>query len=179
LPLKLKSNDSSNYYKLYPIIKVTDSAITENIIRFGELYYQFFRMEGKPLPGFDFVDLKGNIYNSKTCRGKLLVLNFWFIGCIPCQREMPALNKLVALYKSRNDMLFVSMTSNNENELKVFLEKTPFAYAVIPDKSLYITDTLNVHMFPTQMIIDKKGFISKIPEDEKQLEIEIRKELLK
>jgi len=29
------------------------------------------------------------------------------------------------------------------------------------------------------MIIDKKGFISKIPEDEKQLEIEIRKELLK
>jgi thiol-disulfide isomerase/thioredoxin len=179
LPLKLKSNDSSNYYKLYPIIDVTDSAITENIIRFGELYYQFFKMEGKPLPGFHFADLNGNVYNRKTCQGKVLVLNFWFIGCTACQREMPALNKLVASYKSRNDVLFVSIAPNNANELNAFLEKNPFAYAIIPVKSLYVTDTLNIHMFPTHMIIDKKGLISKIPEDEKQLEIELQKELLK
>jgi hypothetical protein len=76
-------------------------------------------------------------------------------------------------------VLFVSIAPNNANELNAFLEKNPFAYAIIPVKSLYVTDTLNIHMFPTHMIIDKKGLISKIPEDEKQLEIELQKELLK
>jgi len=179
LPLKLKSNDSLNYYKLYQINKVSDSAITENIIRFGELYYQFFQMEGKPLPGFHFVDLNGNVYDSNTCKGKILVLNFWFIGCTACEREMPFLNKLVASYKNRNDVLFVGIAPDNENELKAFLEKKPFAYAIILDKSLYVTDTLNIQMFPTQMIVDKKGLIAKVPEDYKQVEIELKKELSK
>lgn len=179
LPLKLKSNDSLNYYKLYPINNVTDSSITENIIRFGQLYYDFFQMEGKPLPGFHFVDLNGKIYNSKTCKGKVLVLNFWFIGCTACEREMPFLNKLVASYKNRDDVLFVSIAPNNEKQLKTFLEKKPFAYAIIPDKSLYVNDTLNIQMFPTQMIVDKNGLIAKVPEDYKQVEIELKKELLK
>lgn len=179
LPLKLKSNDSLNYYKLYKINKVSDSAITENIIRFGQLYYDFFQMEGKPLPGFHFVDLNGNVYNSETCKGKLLVLNFWFIGCTACQREMPFLNKLVASYKNRNDVLFVSIVPDKEKQLKLFLNKTPFAYAIIPDKSLYVRDTLNIQMFPTQMIVDKNGLITKVPEDYKQVEIELKKELSK
>ena len=28
-------------------------------------------------------------------QGKVVVINFWFIGCAPCISEMPALNKLV------------------------------------------------------------------------------------
>lgn len=179
LPLKLKSNDSLSYYKLYRINNVSDSEITSNIIRFGKLYYQFYQMEGKPLPGFHFVDLNGNVYDNETCKGKLVALNFWFIGCTACQREMPALNKLVFSYKDRKDVLFVSIAPDNKNQLQAFLEKNPFGYAVIPDKNLYVADTLNINMFPTQMIIDRKGLIAKVPEDYKQLEIELKKELLK
>ena len=99
-------------------------------------------MEGRPLPGFNFVDLNGNVYNKDNCKGKIVVLNFWFIGCTACQEEMPDLNKIVASYKNRDDVLFISIAPNSTNDLKKFLEKTPFNYAAIPDKSYYVADTL-------------------------------------
>lgn len=178
LPVKYKVNDSLNSYKLYKIEKA-DSSITSEIIRFGKLSHQFFQMEGKPLPGFNFVDLNGNIYNNETCKGKIIVLNFWFIGCAACKEEMPALNKIVASYKNRNDVLFVSLTPNDPDSLKKFLEKDPFAYAVIPRKGKYVIDTLDIRMFPTQMIVNRNGGIAKVPEDYQQMDVELRKELLK
>jgi peroxiredoxin len=177
LPVKYKANDSLNSYKLYRI-ENKDTSITSTIVMFGNLAYQFFRMEGKPLPGFNFMDLKGRVYNPQTCKGKVVVLNFWFIGCTSCVEEMPALNKIVASYKDR-DVLFVSITPNNPDSLKNFLEKHPFAYSVIPYKKKYVIDTLNIKMFPTQMIVDRNGLIAKVPEDFKQMEIELQKELLK
>lgn len=179
LPLKLKSNDSSSYYQLYKINDVVDSSITANMIIFGELYYQFFKMEGKPLPGFNFVDINGNVYNKENCNGKIVVLNFWFIGCTACQEEMPDLNKIVASYKNRNDVLFISIAPNSANDLKKFLENTPFNYAAIPDKSSYVADTLKIPMFPTHMLVNRKGQIAKVPEDYRELANELRKELLK
>lgn len=179
-PLKLKSNDSLSYYKLYKIGDAVDSSIKDDIVmRFGALSYQFFKMEGKPLPEFNFVDINGNIYNNETCKGKIVVLNFWFIGCTACQREMPELNKIVASYKKSNDVVFLSIAPNRTDKLKKFLEKTPFNYAAIANKSRYVTDTLKINMFPTQMIINRNGEIAKVPEDYKELEIELRKELLK
>lgn len=179
LPIKLKSNDSLSYYQLYKINEVVDSSITANIIRYGQLYYQFFQMEGRPLPGFNFVDINGNVYNKENCKGKIVVFNFWFIGCAACQEEMPDLNKIVASYKNRSDVLFISIAPNSTNDLKKFLEKTPFNYAAIPDKRYYVADTLIIQMFPTQMIVNRMGQIAKVPEDYRELEMELRKELLK
>jgi len=178
LPLKLKSTDSSSYYKLYKIKKPVDSSITANIIRFGEEYYQFFKMEGKPLPVFNFVDVNGKVYNKENCNGKIVVLNFWFIGCTACKEEMPDLNKLVASYKNRDDVVFVSIAPDKVDSLKKFLQKTPFNYAAVSDIN-HLTRTLNIYSFPTQMIVNRKGQIAKVPEDDKQLAIELRKELLK
>ncbi|MEO9021458.1 MAG: TlpA disulfide reductase family protein [Ginsengibacter sp.] len=179
LPLKLKSNDTSSYYRLYKIHEDVDSDITYNLKRFGELYYQFFQMEEKPLPRFNFVDINGNLYNRENCKGKIVVLNFWFIGCTACQREMPALNKIVDSYKDRKDIVFLSIAPDNKDKLKKFLEKTPFTYAAVADKGHYVIDTLNINMFPTQMIINRKGEVARVPEDDKELAIELKKELLK
>lgn len=178
-PLKLKSNDSSSYYKLYKISNTVDKSIREDIVmRFGELSYEFFKMEGKPLPGFNFVDINGHVYNKENCKGKIVVLNFWFIGCTACKLEMPDLNKLVASYKDRNDVVFVSIAPDKADSLKKFLQETPFNYAAVSDIN-HLTKALNIQMFPTQMIVNRKGQIAKIPEDDKQLVIELRKELLK
>jgi peroxiredoxin len=107
-----------------------------------------------------------------------VVLNFWFIGCTACKREMPDLNKIVASYKNRNDVVFVSIAPDKADALKKFLEKTPFSYAAVSDVN-HITEALNIQMFPTQMIINRKGQIAKVPEDDKELEIALKKELLK
>lgn len=145
----------------------------------GNISYKKNKMVSKPLPGFNFTDLNGKLYNEETCKGKIVVLNFWFIHCTSCVAEMPALNELVNLYKNRNDIVFVGLAADSPDKLKNFLEKTAFNYAIVADMQNYLTDTLHIHSYPTQVIINKKGMVVKVPEDYKELEIELGKEAVK
>ena len=45
---------------------------------------------GQMAPEFKAVDVKGKEYTSADFKGKVMVLDFWFTGCIPCPwiREM-------------------------------------------------------------------------------------------
>lgn len=176
LPLRLKSNDLSDYYKLYKLNDQVNENIATTIQTCVNIRIQNNKMIGKPLPGFNFTDLIGKLYNEETCKGKIVVLNFWFIQCTSCVAEMPALNKLVNLYKNRNDIVFTGLAADSPDKLKTFLEKTAFNYAIVPDMQNYLTDTLHINSYPTQVIINKKGMVVKVPEDYKELEIELRKE---
>ena len=179
LPLRLQSNDSLNYYKLCKIDERLNKDMSDAIKTCVNIRIQNNNMVNKPLPGFKFIDLNGRLYNGETCKGKIVVLNFWFIHCKSCVAEMPALNKLVNLYKNRNDIFFVGLAADSSDKLKTFLEKTVFNYAIVPDMQNYLTDTLKIHSYPTQVIINKKGMVVKVPEDYKELEIELSGETVK
>lgn len=179
LPLRLKSNDLSDYYKLYKLNDRVNENIITTIQTCVNIRIQNNKMVSKPLPGFYFTDLNGKLYSEQTCKGKIVVLNFWFIHCTSCVAEMPALNELVSLYKNRNDIVFVGLAADSPDKLKTFLEKTIFNYAIVPAMQNYLTDTLQIHSYPTQVIINKKGMVVKVPEDYKELEIELAKEAVK
>lgn len=179
LPLRLQSNDALNYYRLYKMSDQVNEDILRTIKTVGNISYQQNKMVSKALPGFNFTDLNGNFYNKEACKGKIVVLNFWFIHCKSCVEEMPALNKLVNLYKERKDVIFVSLAPDPSDKLKTFLEKTTFNYAVVPDMQNYLLDTLQIHSYPTQVIINKNGMVVKVPDDHKELEIELREEAAK
>lgn len=174
LPLRLESNDSSLYYGLYKLNNTVNEGISRTIARYGDFFYRYYQMEGKPLPGFNFVDLKGNIYNKETCKGKIVVLNYWFIGCHACVKEMPELNRIVDKYKDRKDILFVSLAMDSVQQLKKFLSKTIFDYAVVPNKRDYMKDTAHIFMWPTQMIINKKGLVANVMNDADELKFALK-----
>ena len=178
-PLLLKSTDSVNYYKLYNIKNLENDAIVNTIKMYGDRYYKNYEMEGKPLPGFNYVDLNNRTYNQENCKGKIVVINFWFIGCTSCVAEMPKLNELVTSYKNRDDVLFISLAFDPKNKLLDFLKKTIFNYAVISVNKFYVSDTLHIMSFPTHIILNKKNLVAKVPEDYHELEIELKKEALK
>lgn len=179
LPLRLKSKDSSLYYGIYKLNDSVNEGIPRTISLYGNLFYKYEQMEGKPLPGFNFVDLNGNIYNKKTCKGKIVVLNCWFIGCHACVKEMPELNQLVHHYKNQKDILFVSIAPDSLYQLKQFLSKTRFDYAVVPNMRQYLNDTINLTMYPTDIIINKKGLVANMMNDPHELEIALKKEASK
>lgn len=179
LPLRLQSNDSIDYYKLYKINDQANEDISKAIKTCGNIYYQKYKMVDKPLPGFSFIDLNGTLYNKETCKGKIVVLNCWFIHCGSCVAEMPVLNRLVNIYKDRHDIVFVSLAWDSPIKLKAFLQKTAFNYAVVSDKENYLSDTLNIPGYPAHVILNKNGLVVNVPEDYKELEIELRKEAVK
>jgi thiol-disulfide isomerase/thioredoxin len=113
------------------------------------------RDEPQPAPAFTVTALDGVEYTLDQLAGKVVVLNFWFIGCAPCRVEIPGLNQLVADYADR-DVVFIAFALDEADALKSFLTKEPFDYAIAPTAGDVAT-TYSVSSFPTHVLIDRKG----------------------
>lgn len=107
---------------------------------------------------FEVTDLQGNGYRLDELKGKVVVLNFWFIQCKPCVMEMPELNKLAEKYQEE-EVVFLAFARDGKEDLTKFLQKTTFTYKIIPD-SHEMSDRFGVFAYPTHVVIDKEGRIS-------------------
>jgi thiol-disulfide isomerase/thioredoxin len=90
-------------------------------------------------------------------KGKIIVINFWFIECKPCNMEMPELNKLVEKYKGK-DVEFLAIALNDPSQLKSFLKKTDFNYQVLSIDEKDVAP-LNITGYPTHLILNRDGQI--------------------
>ena len=176
---KLGTSDSTLKYKLYKLDDSADKGIISIAKQFANAHYQYFKMEGKAIPDFNFTDLDGKIYNPETTKGKIVVLKCWFIGCFMCVKEMPKLNKVVKKYQNRENIVFVSLAYDNESKLRQFLKKTKFDYAVCYVPEQYINERLEITAYPTHIIISKKGVISKVTDNAEEMIGALENELLK
>lgn len=171
LPLRLNSTDSNIYYQLYRLNSSVDNTIAQTIKQMAAFDYKNYLLEGKKLPSLNFVDLEGNKYDSETTKGKTIVIKCWFIHCTKCIEEMPKLNKLVEKYNRKKDILFLSLAFDSENELRSFLAKREFKYAVVANKKDYLKKDLNISLYPTHLIINKNGIIVKVINSFQELDI--------
>jgi peroxiredoxin len=113
-------------------------------------------------PAFNLTSLDGKIFELASLRGKVVVLNFWFTGCVPCVAEMPKLNELVEKFKD-DDVVFIAPTWDSKTVLQTFLKNHTFKYNIVPSAMRLIVNTYSngtgeVAM-PTSIIIDKEGNI--------------------
>lgn len=113
---------------------------------------------GSPAPQFSVVSLDGAALDLEALKGKVVVLNFWFIACPPCRIEIPILNDLVDTFHGE-DVVFIGFAPDSKDELKVFLETKEFKYQVIADATP-IAELYGVTGAPTHLIIDKTGRIA-------------------
>jgi thiol-disulfide isomerase/thioredoxin len=107
----------------------------------------------KPAILFAAKGLDGQMYDLAALKGKVVVLNFWFVGCPPCKEEIPALNRLVKDYTGK-DVAFVSLALDKEKELRDFTKTTRFDYAIIPEAQ-GISDKYGIEGFPTHYVLTK------------------------
>ena len=119
--------------------------------------FHILEADNKPFPKFNFKDINGKVYSNESLRGKVVVLNFWFTGCAPCIAELPDVNELRNKYKNEN-VVFLSLTFNNENQIKKFLTKRKFEYDHIPNEQSFI-DQIGLSEYPTHVVIDKAGIV--------------------
>lgn len=131
---------------------------------------------GKIIEQFTFKDLNGNTHSLASLKGKVVVLNFWFASCKPCIEEVDEFNVLVEKYKDSN-VVILSPTFENPDVCKKFIEKYQLSTLVCPDQKEY-TKTLELIYYPTNIILDKEGYIFKAysgstPEIDKVLSSEI------
>ena len=176
IPIRLKSDNSTYYYKLFKILPKTDTSIKATINQIGFDAYKNYKMEGTAFPKFSFKDLEGNLVTNESIKGKIIVIKCWYIHCTPCIKEFPQVNKLVSEYKDRNDIVFMSLAEDSAEQLKTFLARKPLSYSVIPDMKVYMNEALQLNSFPTHFILNKEGLISKVLPNFESLEVALAKE---
>jgi len=111
---------------------------------------------GKEVKSFTAIDMKGKKYKLKDLKGKIVVLNFWFIACPPCRNEILELNKLVHNYRDSTNIIFLAFALDNRDELREFLKTTPFNYAIFNDGES-IANHYAIDAYPTHVVIDQAG----------------------
>jgi peroxiredoxin len=108
-------------------------------------------------PQFDVKDLNENTFELGALKGKVVVLNFWFVECKPCVSEIPELNELVQDFQ-KQEVVFIALGLNKAEQMKKFLKKTPFKYHVVPD-AIEVATKFGVDGFPTSVVIDQNGVV--------------------
>jgi thiol-disulfide isomerase/thioredoxin len=178
-PLAIYSKDSLINYKLAKIPAKASGDISAYMKQDSKDALVHYNMEGKAIPAFSFTDVNGKLYSSANTKGKIVLFKCWFIGCGACVKEMPALNKMVQKYKDRNDILFLSLAINAKKPLQVFLEKTQFDYATVPNQEKYMEKQLKVPAYPHHFLINKQGLLVKSVGDATDIEMFLERELKK
>jgi peroxiredoxin len=118
-------------------------------------------------PNFAAPDMNGNRVELSALRGKVVVVNLWFIGCPNCMDEIKQLNQLVNDYKGKADVVFLGLAASKKEDLVKFLVKNPFNYTIVPNAQMIIltkfgtpdkNGEINVP-FPMHYVIDRDGKI--------------------
>jgi len=119
----------------------------------------FFK-NGESLASFKANDIKGNSYELSTLKGKVVVLNFWFVGCAPCRQEIPELNEIVEKYREHTDVVFLAIALDGKEAIQKMIKKLPFDYNLIYDGKEIAADQYGVRMYPTHVVLDKEGKVN-------------------
>lgn len=113
---------------------------------------------------FFTTDLKLNNYETvklTDLKGKVVLLDFWYRGCLPCLKATPDLMKLQEEFK--NDLVIIGINDRDDKEdvTDYYAYKKNTFYASTYKTSNHISNNLKITAFPTFIIINQKGEIVK------------------
>jgi thiol-disulfide isomerase/thioredoxin len=130
-----------------------------NALSRGEMAAFVFRSTPEPLPNFKFQDAEGKERTLADWKGKVVLLNLWATWCLPCRKEMPALDRLQAAEGSNKfEVIAISVDRKGMEASKKFLAETG-----VKNLGLYVDTTARLNSdlkaigLPATILIDKEG----------------------
>ena len=93
---------------------------------------------------------------------KLVLLNFWYVGCSWCVEEFPYMQQAYEQYGDDVAVIALNPTDDN-NAIKLFQSQYGLRFPMA-SCSIAWTQTFNIQGYPTSVFIDRYGVISLIEE---------------
>ena len=110
-------------------------------------------------PDFELEDLSGKKIRLSSLRGKIVVLNFWSLGCRYCLQEMPDFDEFNRS-KPEDVMVLMVNLDRAESRLSAYINNMQFSFTVLKDEIAETARTYMIRGVPTTFIIDKDGIIA-------------------
>lgn len=123
---------------------------------------------GARVPDYSATTLSGEPFSFAANRGKVVVLNVWATWCLPCQREMPALERLHEMLKQRG-LAVVGVSTDaqavgtagdrKDGVVREFVKQYGITFPIVHDAAHQVEQLFLVQGLPTTFVVDKKGRI--------------------
>lgn len=115
------------------------------------------------VPELVFQDAQGGSRSMRDWRGRFLLLNLWATWCVPCRKEMPALDALEAKLGGPNfEVVAVNIDTRDLDKPRAWLREVgvdKLAYYSDPSAKVFQDLKLAGKAFgmPTTLLIDRAG----------------------
>ncbi len=112
-------------------------------------------------PAFTLAAIDGTNVSLKDFRGKIIFLNFWATWCVPCQKEMPGMEKLWSTYGDHDFVIIaVAADKGSPDNVRRFANRLGVSFPVLLDPEGGVRNSYEVSALPTTYIIGMDGKIS-------------------
>src|SRR5271163_2212061 len=115
------------------------------------------------VPNLTFKDAQGRERRLSDWRGRTVLLNLWATWCVPCRKEMPALDALqAALGSDKFEVVTISIDTRDPEKPLAFLKDAGVSHlAYYSDQSAKVFQELKMagkaFGMPTTLIVDRSG----------------------
>ena len=120
--------------------------------------------EGFTAPDFTLDLLDGGQLTLSELRGHPVVLNLWASWCLPCRKEMPAIEKVYQRYKDAGLIVIgLNMTSqDSEADVSTFVQELGLKFPIVLDRDGSVQIRYQLLGLPSTFFIDQRGIIRSV-----------------
>ena len=119
---------------------------------------------GQVAPDFDLLTLTGDRVKLSDLRGRVVLIEFWSLGCPACVQSMPELRRVAGKLKDRPfTLLAVHLRSRpgHRRALAAFADEESLQFPILLDPGI-AGETYKVRLMPTTVLVDPQGKIRKV-----------------
>lgn len=119
---------------------------------------------GARAPEFRVVDLATNdtVSLRKRYKGHVTLVNVWATWCLPCQAEMPSMQRLYDSLAARGFRIAaVSIDEGDPTDVRNFAQGLHLTFDILQDRSTRIQETYQTTGVPESFLLDREGTIVK------------------
>ncbi|MEO6611996.1 MAG: thioredoxin family protein [Chitinophagaceae bacterium] len=156
----------NNYLKLYALLPLIARQSDALKTQFGFSILND-RLQGIisnykiTLSDFDLLDTGNKTVHASTGNSSFIILDFWFVGCIPCMEDHKKIKKLLPSLQDKNVALISISNDDSYQKWKDYIEKNNYSWQHYkkPSGSQNIVNQLGISIYPTYILLDRNGKI--------------------
>lgn len=161
--LDMHQNDKLKLYALLPLIAKQDHELRK---RFGFAFLNdrlqgIIKNNNIILSQFELIDRKNKPVHATMKNSGFVILDFWFVGCLPCMEDHKKIRKLLPFLQQKNTELISIANDESYQKWKEYLDKNKYSWRQYkkPESAENIITQSGIGTYPTYILLDKTGKI--------------------
>jgi len=115
---------------------------------------------GSVAPAFSLAQVPGpGELSLAGLRGQVVLLNFWATWCEPCEREMPAMERLHEKLSPEGLRLVAVSVDETSDVVEQFRTRFGLSFEIVWDADKRVANAYQAFKYPETLLIDRDGVV--------------------